>query len=142
MVGDALGVEPHGHALLVPAVIRELVRACFDRVGILQLRLRAVSFGELDSHRRRTRLGGLAKDQGVAVCWAFGAQTVAVFGEAVLRLVQRHVRVQVHGDDGEGLWGGVLETALFLRVSFLGVASMQAARKAMVAPGDRFMHIV
>ena len=42
----------------------------------------------------------------------------------------------------KGSGGGVLETALFLRVSFLGVASMQAARKAMVAPGDRFMHIV
>jgi hypothetical protein len=54
----------------------------------------------------------------------------------VLQLVQRHARVQVYGDDR-----GVLETALFLEVSFLGIASVQAARKAMVALRDRFMRI-
>ena len=63
----------------------------------------------------------------------------------MLRLVQRHVRVQVYGDDGERLWEwggvGVLETALFLEVSFLGIASVQAARKAMVALRGRFMRI-
>lgn len=44
-------------------------------------------------------------------------------------------------ENGSGSGVGVLETALFLEVSFLGIASMQAARKAMVAPRDRFMRI-
>jgi hypothetical protein len=73
MVGDALGVEPHGHALHVPAVVRELARrelvlARFNRVGVPQPQLRAADLRELDSHRRGAELGGLVKDEGVAVC--------------------------------------------------------------------------
>jgi len=45
-------------------------------------------------------------------------------------------------EKGSGGGVGVLETALFLEVSFLGVASVQATKEAMVAPRDRFMHIV
>lgn len=57
MIGDALGFEPHGRALLVPAVVRELARrelvlARFNHVGVLQLQLRAVGLRELDPHRR------------------------------------------------------------------------------------------
>jgi len=78
MIRDAPGVEPHGHALLAPAVVRELARrglvlARFDRVGVLQLQLRAVDLRELDSYHRGAGLGGLVEDGGVAVCWAVGA---------------------------------------------------------------------
>ena len=60
MVGDALGFEPHGRALLVPTVVRELARrelvlARFNQVGILQLQLRVVGLRELDPHRRSAR---------------------------------------------------------------------------------------
>lgn len=73
MIGDALGFEPHGRALLVPAVVRELARrelvlARFNHVGVLQLQLRAVGLRELDPHRRGAGLGGLVEDEGVAVC--------------------------------------------------------------------------